>query len=84
MISWATYSSATRPLFILQKRIMSVVTFSKFHVHSSPIFKQLNVVKLSDFAFLNVAAVFMHIFHNRRLSSVFDTFFTQVNERHNQ
>ena len=65
LISWGnTYSSTTQPLFILQKRAMRVMTFSKFHEHSSPIFKRLNIVKLPDLVFLNIA-VFMHKFHNR-------------------
>ena len=59
-----------------------MITFSKYHEHSSPIFKHLNIVKLSDLVFLNIA-VFMHKFHNRRLPSVFDTFFFQVNKKHN-
>ena len=57
------------------------MTFSKFHEHSSPIFKHLNIVKLPDLVFLNIA-VFMYKFHNRRLPSVFDTFFIQVNKKH--
>ena len=52
-----------------------------FREHSSPIFKCLNIVKLPDLVFLNIA-VFMYNFHNRRLPSVFDTFFTQVNKRY--
>ena len=48
---------------------MRVMTFSKFHEHSSPIFKHLNIVKLPDLVFLNIA-VFMYKFHNRRLPSV--------------
>ena len=59
-----------------------MVTFSKFHEHSSPIFKCLSVVKLPDLAFRNIA-VFIYKFHNRRLPSVFDAFFTRVNKRHN-
>ena len=83
LISWGnTYSSTTQPLFISQKRAMIVMTFSKFHEQSSPIFKHLNIVKLPDLVFLNIV-VFMYKFHNRRLPSVFDTFFTQVNKRHN-
>ena len=58
------------------------MTFSKFHEHSSPIFKRLNIVKLPDRVFLNIA-VFIYKFHNTRLPAVFDTFFTQVNKRHN-
>ena len=83
LISWGnTYSSITQPLVILQKRAMRMITFSKYHEHSSPIFKHLNIVKLPDLVFLNIA-VFMHKFHNRRLPSVFDTFFFQVNKKHN-
>ena len=83
LISWGnTYSSTTQPLVILQKRAMRMITFSKYHEHSSPIFKHLNIVKLPDLVFLNIA-VFMHKFHNRRLPSVFDTFFFQVNKKHN-
>ena len=82
LISWSnTSSSTTQPLFVSQKRAIRVLTFSKFREHSSPIFKCLNIVKLADLVFLNIA-VFMYNFHNRRLPSVFDTFFTQVNKRY--
>ena len=76
LISWGNiYSSTTQPLFMLQKRAIRVIPFFKFHEHSSPIFKQLNVVKLPELVFLNIS-VFMYKFHNRRLPSVSDTFFT--------
>lgn len=81
LISWGnTYSSTAQPLFILQKKAMRVITFSKFHEHSSPIFKHLDIVKLPDLVFLSIA-VFMHKFHNRHLPVTFDTFFTQVNKK---
>jgi len=64
LISWGnTYSSTTHPLFILQKSAIRVMTFPKLHEHSSPIFKHLNIVKLPDLVFLNIA-VFMYKFHN--------------------
>lgn len=69
LISWGnTYSSTTQRLFILQKRAMRAMTFSKFHEHSCPIFKHLNIVKLCmpDLVFLNIG-VFMYKFHNTRL-----------------
>ena len=53
------YFSTTQPLFILQKRAMRVMTFSKFREHAGPIFKHLNIVKLPDLVFLNIA-VFMY------------------------
>ena len=83
LISWGnTYSSTTYPLFILQKSAIRVMTFPKFHDHSSPIFKHLNIVKLPDLVFLNIAD-YMYKFYSRRLPSVFDAFFTQVSKRHN-
>jgi len=41
-----------------------------------------NIVKPPELVFLNIAVV-MYKFHNRHLPSKFDTFFTQVNKRHN-
>ena len=58
LISWGnSYSSTTQPLFVLQKRAIRVITFYKFHEHSSPIFKHLNIVKLPDLVFLNIAVL---------------------------
>ena len=80
-----TYSSInTQPLLLLQPRAMCVMTFSKFHEHSSPIFKHLHIVQLPDFVSCLNIAVLKYQFHKRRLPSVFDTaFFTQVNKRRN-
>ena len=52
-----SYSSTTQSWFILQKRAMRVMTFSKFHEHPSPIFNHLNIVKLPDLVFLYIAAL---------------------------
>ena len=55
LISWGNkYSSTTQPLFVLQKRAMRVLIFSKFHAHCSPIFKHFNIGKLPDLVFLNI------------------------------
>ena len=82
LISWRnTYPSTVQPQFNLQKRAIRIIKFHNFIERSSPIFKRLNIIKLSDLVFLNIA-VFMYKFHNIYLPSVFDTFFYQVN-RHN-
>ena len=65
-----------------KRKTWKATLHSKFHGHSSPIFKHLNIVKLPDLVFFNIAG-FMHRFHNGRLPSVFDTFCTQVSKRHN-
>jgi hypothetical protein len=58
------------------------MTFSNFDEHSSPLFKQLKIVKLYDLVTLH-NVVFMYKFHNNLLPNAFDTFFTRVSETHN-
>jgi len=41
-----------------------MITFHYFHEHFSPIFKRLNIVKVPDLVFLNIA-VLMYKFYNR-------------------
>ena len=83
LISRGNTHSSTAQLCPFYKREQWVWwPFSKFHEHSSPIFKHLDIVKLPDFVFL-IIAVLKYKFHNRHLPSVFDTFFTQVNKRQN-
>ena len=38
----------TSRLFKLQKRAMRIITCSKYNAHSDPIFKKLNLLKISD------------------------------------
>lgn len=83
IISWGnTYPSTIQPLYMLQKKAMRIMTFSKFDEHSSALFKELDIVKLPDVVTLH-NAVLMYKFHNNLLPSVFDTFFTRVNKTHN-
>ena len=44
------------------KRATLIITFSNFYEHSSPIFKRLNIIKLSDLVFLNIG-VLSHKFY---------------------
>ena len=75
VIAWGNaYQSTLQPLSNLQKEAIRIVTFSSFTEHSSPLFKDLNIEKLSDIITLQLA-VFMCKFHNQLLLSVFDAFF---------
>ena len=48
-IAWGnTYQTTLQPLFILQKKALRIITFSSYNEHSSPLFKDLNDVKLFD------------------------------------
>ena len=40
-----TYKTTLQPIFILQKRAMRLITFSRFDEHSSPLFKFLEIIK---------------------------------------
>jgi hypothetical protein len=68
-----TYLTTLQPLFVLQKKSMRIMTFSKFDDHTSPIFKSLKVIKLCDLVTLHIA-VFMFKFHNQMLPSAFSSF----------
>ena len=60
IIVWGnTYSSNLQPLIILQKKAIRIITFSDFRAHTSPIFKQLSLLKLCDVVELQTA-LFMY------------------------
>ena len=83
LIAWGnTYESNVRPLFILQKRAIRIITFSSFTEHTSPIFKSLKIVKCFDIVKL-ITSVFMYKFHRKLLPSIFSNFFTPVRNVHN-
>ena len=55
-IVWGScYPSATQKLFIIQKKIVRLITYSNRWTPSSPLFSQLKVIKLPDIIKLNTA-----------------------------
>ena len=82
VVTWGnTYTTTLRPLIILQKRAVRLMTFSEFRAHSDPIFHDLGLLKLPDIIFLH-NALFMYDFYSDCLPSVFNCFFLQVNRIH--
>ena len=77
-----TYPTTLQPLYILQKKAVRIMTFSSFDEHSTPLFRLLAIIKLSDLVTLHIA-LFMYKFHNKLLPSYFDTFFNSVLNIHN-
>ena len=58
--------------------------YTKFDFsHLSPLFKCLKIIKFPDLVTLHIT-IFMHKFHNNRLPSAFNNFFTLVNKTHNE
>ena len=58
------------------------MTFCKFDEHSSPLFKQTNILKLSDLIKFQIS-IFMYKFHKNQLPAVFDSYFLSISKVHN-
>ena len=69
-----TYSYILRPLIILQKKATRIITFSEPGDHSEPLFKKLNILKLTDLVTLH-NALLMYNYHHNLLPSSFENFF---------
>ena len=50
----------------LQKNAVQIMTFSSFYEHSTPLFRLLAIMKLSDLATFHIA-LFMYKFHTDKL-----------------
>ena len=77
-----TYPTNIKPLFILQKRAIRLITFSKFDEHTSPLFKITGILKFFDLVTLHIS-LFMFKFHKKLLPTVFDTYFRPISTIHN-
>ena len=76
-----TYETTLKALFILQKKAVLMIAFSKLDSCSSPLFKSLGLIKFFDFALFQI---FMYKkFHNNLLPAAFHSFFTKVTSVHN-
>ena len=65
LIVWGnTYEATIKPVFVIQKRAVRVITFSNFDQHSSPLFKALKMVKFHDLV-TYLIAIYMYKFHNQ-------------------
>ena len=75
LVVWGnTYPTNIKPLFILQKRTIRMITFLKFDEHSSQLFKLANILIFFYLVTFQVS-IFMFKFHNKLLPAVFDNYF---------
>ena len=82
IIIWGnTYKTTLQPIFILQKRAMRLITFSRFDEHSSPLFKSLEIIKFLDLIAFHLV-IFMYKYHNQLLPLVFSSFFSKISHIH--
>ena len=77
------YETTLKPLFILQKKAVRIITFRKLDSCSSPLFKSLGLIKFFDISLFQIE-IFMYKFHNNVLPAAFHSFFfTKVASVHN-
>ena len=69
-------------LTILQKKAIRIMNFSHFRAPSSPIFKQLFLLKFSDIVQF-CTAIFMHQYHYGNFPAIFTEFFTEHKHKYN-
>ena len=57
-----------RPLFLLQKTAMRIITYSNKTTRATPLFSRLQILKLHDIFQLELAKL-MHKVHNKALNN---------------
>ena len=75
------YNTNIQPLFLLQKKIIRIMTFSKYDAHTNPIFHKLKLLKIHEIIKFYIAT-FMYQYIQGMLPNAFDTFFTITNSTH--
>ena len=76
-----TYKSNLYPLVILQKKAIRIMTFSRYHEHTSPLFKALKLLKFFDLVYVNTAS-FMLQYGLGILPADFNDFFALIKDNH--
>ena len=64
------------------KKVIRLITFPKFDAYASPLFFQLELLKLQDHIKLQTL-YFMHQFFIAKLPKIFDSFFIKTLDKHN-
>ena len=73
-IVWGnTYITTIKPLQIIQKKAIRIITFSKYDAHTNQLFVQLQLLKFSDII-TYYTSLFMHKYNNGHLPECFDTY----------
>ena len=76
----ATKTSLHR-LNTIHNKIIKTISWSSYRCHVTPLYSQLNSLKLEDIHQLEIAKL-MHNFHSSRMPNTFDRLFTAVNSVH--
>ena len=77
----STYPSNLNRIFLLQKKVIRIISKSAFDAHTEPIFKQLKILKLSDI-YRSQIDKFMFSFKKGLLPDAFSEMFLLTNQIH--
>ena len=83
-IVWtSTYPSRLKSLFMLQKKIVRIMTFAKYNEKSRPLFLSLKILNIYE---LNIylIALFMYSYFDKNLPSYFNNYFKLNDAIHSQ
>ena len=76
-----TYPSMIEPVFVIQKKIMKVITCNEMTAHSTPIFHSLQILRLNDVFQLQLAS-FVYECVNNLSPLYFRNYFTAISSTH--
>ena len=79
---WGTASHChLLPLFLTQKKIILLITFSKHLAHTEPIFKSLNILPLNSLYYYRIGLL-MYKLSNRLLPDALNKLYVKKNKIH--
>ena len=79
LMAWGTACKyLTGKILLLQKRAVRIISNARFNDHTEPLFKQLQILKLSDL-FKHQIASFMYEYDHNDLPEAFNSLFHKVN-----
>ena len=76
-----TYKSYFQKLFALQKKIIKVMTFNKQTAHSTPIFANIQLLKIDDIRQLQLLT-FVYDYQNKLSPTYFHRYFVKCSQVH--
>ena len=79
---FSVYTPAFRRVCMRRKYNWQVACSTVSHENYSPLFKQTNILKLSDLIKFQIS-IFMYKFHKNQLPAVFDSYFLSISKVHN-
>ena len=81
-IVWGrTHKIYVNRLFLLQKKIIRIVTFSNFQAHTHGLFKETEILNIFQIT-IYLVGIFVFQFKQNKLPTIFDSFFTHVHNIH--